>query len=425
MAARGSTRKMLIPFPMRHPSLFSPVFRCSARGAAGGLSTVALALLAGACGSGSSSDGPRPPNPGTGPAPSFLGIETADATSPTEVALAWSPASNASGPPDSDRMVYRIYRASSADAALTESALLATTAAGATSYLDVAATPFTAYFYRVEAVNSRGARSATRLLASAHTPSQWLPGSIDYPADIVPLWSTTSLAGNSCLSCHDGSPAGGRLDLGSYEGVLVGVGSAAAPDSFVVPGDGAATWDEFRLRFSLNPFEHLQFNARPQDIDAMEAPLTMWADEGALPAADGTPPRFAFENPENADRYFGSFVGDQVSITFFHASDPESVPFDGDTTGQLEYHVYGGVDSTAIDWLNPLASTRSNDADANPTMTVLFPWPHERGTFVVRAIDGAGRAVAVPDPSHPDYLGALALQRRNMSANEREIVLQR
>ncbi|TAH37431.1 MAG: hypothetical protein EYC70_10705 [Planctomycetota bacterium] len=396
------------------------------------LASAALATLAAlaafpGCGpGGSSSNSGGDQGSGDDRPPRFSGIGAADAITPADVTVSWPAARNFSGPPGSSSMIYKIYRALDAVSVLDESSLIFTTAPGVTVFADRGLPEFTTFYYRVEAVNTSGLQTETNKVTSARTPSQWMPGLVDYAVHVAPLWDTTSPAGNACLSCHDGSPAGGRLDLGSYAGVMIGTGTSGAPDSFVLVGDGAATWNEFLLRFTSNPLEHVEYDAQPSAIAAMQAPLTAWADEGALEHADGDPPVFEFDNVNNAGKYYGDFTpSGTVSVTFFHAADPESLPFGGDTTGQLEYHVYGGVDGAGIDWLNPAAMTVSNDARTSSTMTVEFSWPFNTGAFVVRAIDRAGGNVTVPAPDDPDYLELLALRRRNMSFNEREIVVRR
>lgn len=387
-----------------------------------------LAVLASlACGpSGGSSSAASGAASGAGSPPLFGGIGTADAISPTEVVLSWPAAVNPTGAPNPGSMLYRIYRAFDPQTVQLESAFLHQTPAGVTSYADKGLPPFTTIYYRVVAVNTRGLRSNSSAVASARTPSTYMGGTMQYHVDVEPLWQTASPSGATCLSCHNGSAAGGRLNLSTYAGVMVGTGTQQAPNSFVVPYDGDATWSEFVLRFTANPVEHLQYLPVASSIRAFEPVLDAWTFEGALEEPDPLPPVFAFDLIENAGKYFAQWVDhDTVRVSFFHASDPESLPFSGRTTGQLEYQVFAGASSSTIDWLEPVATVMSPDKNTTPVITAEFDWAFDTVAIVVRALDASGRSVEVPPPGDPDYLTKLALRWRNQSVNEREIRLRR
>lgn len=363
---------------------------------------------------------------GTGSPPLFAGVAAADAISAREVVLSWPDARNAVGDPGSANMLYRIYRAFDPASVQLESAFLAQIGPGITTYADTDAPAFTTIYYRVVAVNSRGAWSTSTAIAAARTPSDFAGGTVDYYPAVDPLWDTQSTLGVSCVDCHDGSAAGGRLDLTTWQEVIAGIGTPAAPDTFVIPYDGPGTWSEFVARFVANPGEHLQYLGVIDDIRAMQPVLEAWAFEGALEFPDSWPPVFEFDAIQNAGKYYAEWVNyNTVRVSFFHASDPESLPFSGSTAGQLEYHVYAGVESQSIDWLNPVAVLVGPDQGTNPLITADFTWTGNRVVIVVRAIDAAGRSVVVPPPNDPDYLTKLAERWRNMSVNEREIVLTR
>ncbi|RMH03695.1 MAG: hypothetical protein D6702_05245 [Planctomycetota bacterium] len=388
-----------------------------------------LALVPAACSGSGNAGGVNPGATGLGGGilPTFTGVASADAISPTEALVSWPDAIGGSAN-SSATMVYRVYRAFDQASVLLPSALIHETDPGVTSYIDTGLPPFTTVFYRVEAVDSLGNVATNEVITSARTPSVYAPGTIDYDTNVLPLWSTADPAGNTCIGCHDGqSGLGGRLDLSTAESVLIGVGTPSAPDSFVIAYDGEGTWNEFVARFILRPLEHGGYFTSPAGVLAIQQPLSDWVDQGALAQPDGDPPVFEFDNIANAGKYWGQFLDYQtVEVTWFHASDPESLPFTGNTAGQLEYHVYAGATSADIDWENPVAVVMSPEkTPQNDTITTTFTWTGDQVHIVVRAMDAAGRSVVLPDPGDPGYRDALMARWRNMSVNEREIVLVR
>jgi len=389
------------------------------------------ALLVPACGT--SGGGTAGTGGATGQGPVFPGVGNADAISPTEILVFWSDAFSSTGG-NSASMVYKVFRATDPVAVLLETQPIHTTAPGVTAYLDTGLQPFTTYYYRVVAMDSAGRESLVERVVSARTPSLYDgPGvsNINYAVDVAPFWGNmVSPQGNSCLSCHDGSPAGGRLDLSTYEGVLAGVGTLAEPDSFVIPFDPDGTWGEFILRFDSNPVEHLEFVPVIGQLATLEPVLRAWVQEGALQFPDRTPPAFEFDDIQNAGKYYAEWKDFQtVRVTWFHASDLESLPPSGSTLNQIEYHVYAGEDSASIDWEHPVAVVMSPEKlPGNDTISAEFTWLGSRVTIVVRALDAAGRSVAIPpgaDPADPAFRDLFKLRWRNMSVNEREIGLRR
>ncbi len=381
------------------------------------------ALLAASCGgsggSGSTSAGAT--NNG-GVLPTFPGIGTADAISPTEVLVSWPDAIGGTAN-SSANMRYRVFRGFDNASVLLSNALVHETGAGVTSFVDRGLPPFTTIYYRVEAVDTRGNVASSSRVSAARTPSTYMPGSANYTSDVLPLWNAADPNGATCIGCHDGSAAGGRLDLSTALDVLIGVGTLQEPDSFIIAYDGEGTWNEFVARFVQRPFEHRGYFTSPNSVLAIQEPLSNWVDEGALSSPDGTPPVFQFDAIANAGKYYGRFVDYQTAeVTWFHASDPESLPFTGSTLNQLEYHVYAGVDSATIDWENPVAVVMSPErTPTNDTITTTFPWTGDRLTVVIRALDSSGRSVVLPPIGDPGYREALELRWRNMSVNVRAI----
>jgi len=380
-----------------------------------GLGLLALAGLA--CGTGgvtgTAGAGASSGKKGSGPAPIFDGVGTAGALSPTEVAVSWSDAINGQGDPNPQSIVYRVFRAFDSATVLLESSLVQVTAPGVTSFVDRGLPPTATIFYRVVAVDPAGRRSTSARLATARTPAPYGPGLVDYNRDVAGLWNSSTLqgGGQTCLDCHT-APGPNRLDLSTWQGVNIGTGTLADPDSFVVAYNPEETWAEFLLRFTANRIPHHDFLVNPTVLATFEPVLKSWVAEGALEFPDATPPVFRFEDIGNAGLYFGEFVDfNTVRVTWFHADDPESLPFTGSTENQLDYRVYAGRTSQTIDWDNPVAVLRSPEkTPANPTISVEFAWPFDTVAVIVRAVDASGRSTG---------------QIHNESVNEREIQLAR
>jgi len=365
----------------------------------------------------------------------FAGVSAADAINSTEVTLTWPDAVLKPTLQGAAGMRYRIYRGLDASAALLEANLVATTVGGVTSFVDSGLPDNTTLFYRVVAVDTDNRVSLSTKVTNARTPAAYGPGSATFPTDILPLWSTP-MPGNpstTCLSCHT-TPGPGHLDLSTADGVLIGIGTLANPDTFVVPYDGASSWSEFIARMSAFPtlFQHLPYFATPEGLAAMEQPLTAWVFEGALSVLDSTPPVFTFSDPELAGLYFGEFTAfDTVQVTFPHALDPESLPANGSREGQLEYAVYAGIDANSINWDKPIVLAQVDAlAAAADFVTASFTWTaSDHLVVVVRPLDSSGRSIQIdlntydPETASADDLELYRLRMRNQSANEREMII--
>jgi hypothetical protein len=403
-----------------------------------------LALLAvlPACGSGGSQT-----NLGVGAASAdagqpttdirFEGVSTADAINPSEITLSWQPAVIVSTGSGSEQMRYHVYRGLTEALAQLDSSFIGTTNQGADSFVDAGLPDSTTIFYRVVAMDIDERTSITTEVASAHTPAEYGPGSVDFAADILPLWEIPMPgdANTDCLSCHT-TPGVGMLDLSTLNGVLAGVGTLASPDSFVIPYQGEASWSEFLSRMTVYPnfFSHAAYFAEPTGLASIEVPLMAWTAEGALAAPDSTPPVFEFGSSETAGRYYGDFTAfDTITVTYPHAVDPESLPFNGSRAGQLEYAIYAGVDSNSINWDKPVAIGKVDLATENdPTISTSFEWLESDSLIVVvRPLDASGRGVTFdfetydPETASAAELTAFRSRMRNQSSNEREIFIER
>ncbi len=114
------------------------------------------------------------PPPATAPIPP-AGL-SATATSSTSVALTWTDTSN-------NETGFRVYRGTSTGAVTT---LIATVAAGVTSYTDNTLSPSTTYYYGVTAINAAGESASA-------TDSATTPGGLVGPSLTGPSTATTGL----------------------------------------------------------------------------------------------------------------------------------------------------------------------------------------------------------------------------------------
>ena len=134
--------------------------------------------------------------------------------------------------------------------------------------------------------------------------------------------------------------------------------------------------------------------------------------------------------------YYGKFINfDTIRLYVPHASDPESIPVNGSLAGQIDYVVYAGETSNAIDWNHPVAikSLTINEAGQS-SVSIDFKWVDENGALisnelvvVVRPMDAAGRSVDIDvlnyDDTDPSQLELFRQRMRNMSSQEREILI--
>ncbi len=399
-----------------------------------------MALLPMACGSSGTSGAAGAGAIGAGAGTAdilFAGVLSADAINPNEVTVTWADAVLLPNMGGAAGMRYRVYRALDPGTAQLDSALVATTEQGVTSFIDTGLPDNTTLYYRVVAIDTDERFSLTDQITNARTPAEYGPGTVNYTTDILPLWSTPMPgdAGTTCLTCHT-TPGPGSLDLSTLEGVLAGIGTLQNPDSFVIPYLGEASWAEFLARMTQLPvfFSHVSYLTDPEGLAAMEEPIKAWISEGALPAPDGEPPIFEFANEQLAGLYFGRFTDfDTVKVTFPHAVDPESLPFNGSLAGQLEYAVYAGVDSASIDWDKPVVLiTVDQNAALETTVSGTFDWTaSESLVAVIRPLDASGRSISFdfdaydPATASAEELENYRLRMRNQSANEREMLIVR
>ena len=340
---------------------------------------------------------------------SFLGPTDAIPITPELVVVTWLTATN-SLEDLPETMSYVLYRGDTKDFEIGQASANDTHnvqggPSGNPSF-PLSVSPNATHFFKVVASDSRGNSLESVNVVSAHTPSSFTAGEINYATDVATLaWTIVENGGaNTCLTCHDGSnfPTN-RLDLSSYDGLMNGIGDVTSPDSFVVAGDGDATWGLFGIRFSSPAVttEHAPFFGSGPLLKVLLKP---WADEGALEFPDTSPPEFNDE-VGNSTLYTATpnWEAETVDIQFFHASDPESVRYGSSPTldDQLEYRVHGGVDSNSIDWLVPLATLVFPSVDPISGADILFPltddsyttvvnWAENTGTFIVRAVDFIG-----------------------------------
>lgn len=392
----------------------------------------------------------------------FAGITDASAISPSEVLISWADAMFIDDPASAAGMRYVIFRGLTHQAPLRDIGQIAITGQGELTFTDDFSDlenppPLdnTTWYYSVVAIADESISNNVQV-AIARTPSAYAPGTMSFYDDVLPLFTAIknpSDATQNCLSCHSaGNPGGGGMDLSTLEGILAGVGTPATPNSFIIPFLGDDSYTEFRARFTGGSlfdqnsarFNHLDYIVEPDGgtpeagdgVEDLALPIRNWAFEGALPTPDSTPPVFEFADVYNAGLYYGKFINfDTIRLYVPHASDPESIPVNGSLAGQIDYVVYAGETSNAIDWNHPVAikSLTINEAGQS-SVSIDFKWVDENGALisnelvvVVRPMDAAGRSVDIDvlnyDDTDPSQLELFRQRMRNMSSQEREILI--
>jgi len=317
----------------------------------------------------------------------FAGPTDAAPTAIDSIAVNWNPAVLSNSSSD---VIYDVFRAASEDMA--GELLAGTTAPNVSSFVDSALASGT-YFYRVAARTLEGLSDEPGEVVSANIPTQPNTTPIDYATTVEPLWSRVGSDGvTTCLTCHDSSGAISTVDLTSYDGLLTGVGTAGAPDSFITPGQGDASFRELISRLRSDPAslpDHRMWQSQAADYEAILVP---WIDQGATRAADDMPPSFdAAALADEAQYTAGSIGATRIAVRIPHASDPETDWFAPQTFDQLSYFVFGGETLNTIDWDNPVKKLQRNSFPlADQTFDIFFDWFPNTGVFVVRPVDYIG-----------------------------------
>lgn len=315
----------------------------------------------------------------------FNGPSDAAPTAIEEIAVSWDPAILTAS--TGDDVLYDVYRAD--NEAMTGELLLGTTTVGVSSYVDSGLTQGETYFYRVAArTTESGLVEEPEGVVSANLPVQPTGTPIDYSTSIAPLWSRLGSDGvTTCLDCHDGGIA--KPDLQSWEGVMIGMGTSAAPDSFVTPGLGTASWRDLINRVLSHPGAISSHRMWQSQVADYEAALVPWIDEGATEAPDTTIPEFNAADLADADKYaVEGTTGIRVAVRFPHANDPESMPYGPQSFDHLRYSIYAGETANTIDWSKQFRGIpRSSFPNSDESYVLLFDWAPNTGVFVVRASD--------------------------------------
>ena len=394
---------------------------------------------------------------------SFAGITEASAISPNEVLISWGDAMFNDDPASAVGMRYVVFRGITHQMVLQDVGQIAITDQGELTFtdnfsdlLETDVLDNTTWYYSVVAIDADEKISNNVQVEIARTPSAYAPGTMSFDDDVLPMFSAienpTGITDSSnnvqnCLSCHSTGNAAGGMDLSTLEGILAGVGTPSNPDSFIIPFLGDDSYTEFRARFTAGTLfdqgsalsNHLDYILTPggdPGLEDLALPIRNWAFEGALPIPDSTPPVFEFANVNNAGLYYGRFIDfDTVRLYVPHASDPESIPVNGSLAGQIDYVVYTGTTSNNIDWDHPIMikSLTINEAGQD-YVSIDFDWVDEAGQLisndlvvVVRPMDAAGRSVDIDvldyDENNQDDLNLFRLRMRNMSPQEREMLI--
>ncbi|MAW60691.1 MAG: hypothetical protein CMJ94_07640 [Planctomycetes bacterium] len=318
----------------------------------------------------------------------FAGPKDASPTATDTVAITWDPAVLTAA--TEDEVLYDVFRAD--NEAMTGELLIGTTSPGVSSFLDSGLANDATYFYRVIArTTESGLVEEPEVVVSSNLPRQPTGTPIDYSATVEPLWSRLGNDGvTTCLDCHDGTVA--KPDLQSWEGVMIGMGTPAAPDTWVTAGMGVASWRDLVNRIRSHPSAMPAHRMWLSQVTDYENTLVPWVDEGATEAADLTPPEFDPADLANSDLYMVEDRGNnRVAIRFPHAMDLESQPYGPQSFDHLTYLVFAGETSNTIDWSSQFRTVANNTfPTSDDSFVLIFDWPANTGTFVVRAADWFG-----------------------------------
>lgn len=318
----------------------------------------------------------------------FAGPSDASPTAVDTIAVTWDPAILTAS--TGDDVIYDVFRAD--NEAMTGELLLGTTSPGVSSYIDGGLANGMTYFYRVAArTTESGLVEEPQIVVSSNLPMQPSGTPIDYATTVEPLWSRLGNDGvTTCLDCHDGGIA--KPDLRTWEGVMIGMGTPAAPDSFVTPGLGTASWRDLVNRIKSHPSAISAHKMWLSQVTDFENTLVPWIDEGATEAGDTMIPEFDPADLANADLYAVEDRGNnRVAIRFPHATDLESQPYGPQSFDHLAYYVFAGETSNTIDWSSQYRTVgRSTFPTSDDSFVLLFDWTPNTGTFVVRAVDWFG-----------------------------------
>ena len=206
-------------------------------------------------------------------APSFSGIASLVASSPTTLRATWSPATDDQDPPALIR--YHAYVA--VDSGGQDfGAPAAVSTPGAVEMEISGLLPDTPHHVVIRAEDTAGNEDSNTVELAATTL-------ISFSTNVFPILTRTDMGGCSRNTCHSGSNPDGRLDMTTYEGLMRG-GVTVNPPS-VKPGDGVGSYMMWRTDRS-NPNYRTSLARMPLGFRALTETqlrtIERWIDQGAL-----------------------------------------------------------------------------------------------------------------------------------------------
>lgn len=326
-------------------------------------------------------------------APSFGGLTSAVSTSPTEIELSWSAASDNVTP--SSAIVYDIYLANTTRGQDFDGAPAATTGPGETSFTLDGLTPETRYYIVVRARDGAGNRDSNTVERMATTPA--------VPDTLAPMFAgVTSVSAVSATSIEAEWTAA-TDDRSTPEQIVYNV--------YVARSSGGQDWQNPTTTTPAGATSAVVTNLDPET----EYFVVVRAKDAAGNEDGNTTEKFA-TTPELPDEVKPTFAGlasataisqTEIELTWAAGSDDTTAAAD------LVYRIYQATSSGGQDLDTPVATT---DAGAT-SYTVSGLSPGTEYFFVVRAVDESGNedenaveksatTSSAPDTTPPTFAGA-------------------
>jgi hypothetical protein len=206
-------------------------------------------------------------------APTFSGIASLVASSPTSLRATWSPATDDQDPPALIR--YSAYVA--VDSGGQDfGAPAAVSAPGAVEMEVSGLIPDTAHHVVIRAEDTAGNEDTNVVELAATTL-------LSFSANVFPILTRTDMGGCTRPTCHSAARRDGGLDMSTYQGLMRG-GVTTNPPT-VKPGDGAGSYILWRTDRS-NPNYRTNLARMPLGFRALTETqlrtIERWIDQGAL-----------------------------------------------------------------------------------------------------------------------------------------------
>lgn len=328
--------------------------------------------------------------PGDTVPPEFAGVALAEAVSPTEITLSWSPAIDDETPPES--ILYFIFVATgSGGQVFTQPDF--TAPPGSTGFEVRNLVPDTEYFFVVQAQDATGNRDVNRVEVSERTlPLSIPPTSVDFDSQVLPILHT------HCTRCHGGFFTGEcagivGLCFDSFEAI-----EETAFDGWnIIPFDSASSEVVRRIRGESLP--RMPFDGPPFLTEAEIAIVETWIDTGARPSETSTENRPPIADPGGP---YIVAIGTPLTLSGMGSFDPDgdTLIFEwdfGDDTmgsGEMPEHIYSSRGNFTIQLVVSDGELRSEATTTS--VTVVREYIHVTDTVMEQICNQCHGARMVP-----------------------------